>query len=72
MKVICAWCQLDMGEKEPLEVTLTSHGICEKCSEEMLTQTGRYASGQSNLAVNQTANAFGGSNPSRPTSGDKI
>jgi len=34
MKVVCAWCNKDMGEKEPTkgrqrnEVT---HGMCDKC-----------------------------------------
>lgn len=31
MKVICAWCKKDMGQKEPLEEDLISHGICPIC-----------------------------------------
>jgi hypothetical protein len=31
MKVICAWCRADLGEKEPLEGHETSHGICKDC-----------------------------------------
>ncbi len=33
MKIICAWCQADMGEKEPLEDTQISHSICPSCME---------------------------------------
>jgi hypothetical protein len=32
MKVVCAWCKADLGEK-PGEGT--SHGICPKCLAEM-------------------------------------
>ena len=31
MKVVCAWCGADMGEKDGLGNTGTTHGICEKC-----------------------------------------
>ncbi len=32
---ICTWCDSYMGEKEPLEDTSLTHGICELCAEEM-------------------------------------
>jgi hypothetical protein len=31
MKVICAWCKKDLGDKEPLEEKTISHSICENC-----------------------------------------
>jgi hypothetical protein len=32
MKIRCAWCGADLGEKEPLEDHRFSHGMCEACS----------------------------------------
>lgn len=29
----CAWCGVNMGEKEPMEDKRTSHGICKDCVE---------------------------------------
>jgi DNA-binding CsgD family transcriptional regulator len=31
MNVQCAWCGKDIGRKEPLEDTETTHGICPDC-----------------------------------------
>jgi len=31
MKIVCAWCGADMGEKDGQGTTGTTHGICEKC-----------------------------------------
>jgi len=31
MRVICAWCNRPMGEKEPYEDETISHGMCGKC-----------------------------------------
>ncbi len=31
MKIICAWCNKDMGEKEPLDNLETTHGMCPMC-----------------------------------------
>lgn len=31
MKVKCAWCGKDMGEKPPLDDDSTTHGMCEDC-----------------------------------------
>ncbi len=31
MKVVCAWCGKDMGEKEPLDDPSVTHGICQEC-----------------------------------------
>lgn len=33
MKIVCAWCNADLGDKEPLEDTKVSHGICLTCME---------------------------------------
>lgn len=38
MQVICAWCNKDLGQKEPLEETKVSHGICPICMESLLRQ----------------------------------
>lgn len=34
MKIICAWCNAELGEKEPLEDKNPSHTICVPCSVE--------------------------------------
>jgi hypothetical protein len=34
MKVICSYCRKDMGEKEPLDKKLITHGMCPECIEE--------------------------------------
>lgn len=31
MKIECAWCGKDMGEKEPLVEPGPTHGICDDC-----------------------------------------
>ncbi len=31
MLIRCAWCKTDMGEKEPLEDSGVTHGICDEC-----------------------------------------
>jgi hypothetical protein len=33
MKVICSYCRTSLGEKEPLDSDLVSHGMCEECVE---------------------------------------
>jgi hypothetical protein len=38
MIVICAWCQENQGEKEPLDNTAITHGLCLKCCEAMLKE----------------------------------
>jgi hypothetical protein len=34
MKVICGWCNVDMGEKEPFENPKITHVMCPKCEKE--------------------------------------
>ena len=34
MKVICAWCKKDMGEKGDPSDKRVSHGMCQKCFDE--------------------------------------
>jgi len=31
MKIQCAWCGKDLGEKEPLDDGRVTHGICQEC-----------------------------------------
>lgn len=31
MKIICAWCKKDMGEKPPLDDERVTHTICPEC-----------------------------------------
>ena len=33
MQVICSYCRASLGEKEPLDNDLVSHGMCEECIE---------------------------------------
>lgn len=39
MKVQCAWCGKDMGEKPPYDDPAISHGICEQCRRENFPKT---------------------------------
>ena len=36
--VQCAWCQKDMGEKEPLDDLSITHGICPECSAKAMAE----------------------------------
>jgi hypothetical protein len=36
MKIICAWCGEDLGEKDPLDDKRISHGICPECKTDLL------------------------------------
>jgi len=38
MKIICAWCQKDLGEKEPLEDTAITHSICDACQQKQIEE----------------------------------
>ena len=38
MKVVCAWCDKDMGEKDGKGVEGISHGICEECLAKVLKE----------------------------------
>lgn len=31
MKIVCAWCEKELGEKEPLEDKDITHGMCFRC-----------------------------------------
>ena len=35
MKIICAWCGKDLGEKDGKGVKGISHGVCDKCLSEL-------------------------------------
>jgi DNA-directed RNA polymerase subunit RPC12/RpoP len=45
MKVVCAWCGKDMGEKEPKEDKGTTHSICPQCLSKIKAQRSRYKVG---------------------------
>ena len=41
MKIVCAWCERDgdpgyLGDREPLESSATTHGICPSHTEQVL------------------------------------
>ena len=36
MTRVCSWCGIPMGEKEPLEDTRITHGICGACGQLVL------------------------------------
>ena len=36
MKKRCGWCKKAMGEKDPVEDTRTTDGICPECKKEQL------------------------------------
>jgi len=40
MKVVCAWCDKDQGEKEPLDDPTVTHGICDPCAERVAEDEG--------------------------------
>ena len=33
MRRVCAWCQKDLGEKEPLDNKTLTHGLCKECGD---------------------------------------
>ena len=35
LKIVCAWCGKDMGEKDGKGVEGISHGLCKECSEKL-------------------------------------
>lgn len=35
MKVVCAWCEKFLGEKEPVMLNLVTHGMCQECRDRM-------------------------------------
>lgn len=36
MKIVCAWCKSNMGEKEPKEDDSITHSICPACRKKLL------------------------------------
>jgi len=36
MKIVCAWCNKDMGQKEPLSDKSTTHGMCKECFKKIM------------------------------------
>ncbi len=41
MKIVCAWCDKDLGAKEPLGNTGATHGICPPCKDKFIQQARR-------------------------------
>ena len=41
MKIVCAWCGADLGEKKPLDDPEVTHGICPECAAKMLEEKPR-------------------------------
>ena len=37
MKIVCGWCQADLGEKYPEQPGIT-HGICSECKAKVLAE----------------------------------
>ena len=42
MRVICAWCKLDMGEKEPFGNKEITHAMCDRCRKKMVAEMDHY------------------------------
>ena len=38
MKIVCAWCRKDMGEKDGEGVNGVSHSICQECLAKLLAK----------------------------------
>jgi len=45
IKIVCAWCEKDMGEKDGGGVEGVSHGICEECLRRQLDALERLKKG---------------------------
>lgn len=46
MKIICAWCKKEMGEKEPLSDPRITHSICDDCHKDIKEQNKLYHLGR--------------------------
>lgn len=42
MRIVCAWCKKELGEKEPLTNKETTHGICSECATKMMSNPEPY------------------------------
>lgn len=63
MKIVCSWCNLQMGEKKPFENNEISHGMCLSCMAEMKEEMmALEKSGLMKTALKNPSNA--GSRPS--------
>jgi len=40
MKIVCAWCGKDMGERDSEGIEGISHGVCEECLDKMEVKAG--------------------------------
>lgn len=42
MRVICSWCNRDLGVKEPLSNPEVSHGMCDTCRQRVAEEVAEY------------------------------
>ena len=54
MKIVCAWCGKDMGEKDSDGVEGISHGVCEQCLKELKAETTSQISAEDGYGEYQT------------------
>ena len=52
MILICAWCKQVLEEKEPLEDTTPTHGICKPCADAIKNKYGMLEALDSNDIAN--------------------
>ena len=38
MKIVCAWCKKDLGEKKPLKDKAITHGMCQACYDKQIQE----------------------------------
>ncbi len=50
LKVVCAWCGVDLGEKDGKGEEGVSHGMCEKCFAKVRSQRGKVGMLEEELA----------------------
>ena len=48
MKIVCAWCGKDMGEKDGKSVEGVSHSICKECLAKLMTRVESKMGGDEN------------------------
>ena len=50
MKIVCAWCGKDMGEKDGKSVEGVSHSICKECLAKLMTRVESKMGGDENTS----------------------
>ena len=54
MKIVCAWCGKDMGEKDGEGIEGISHGVCEQCLKKLKVETTRQINAEDGQGEHQT------------------